>query len=311
MIRLSDLLPADGPELVGETSDRRVKRLIAAGNEFCEINEDPAAIARLAVKEIRQKRLQLFRQDQDQRPRDDLIKAVRPRTAYASLEICTPWETLRTSPAREQVSYRAPVCLPAARGLSWQCRGPRMAAEGWYSVSRRQLLADRRLAVFLTGGGSGMGAAIFGELATTVGCVSCHRTVAFKAEHVAPIAMDVPDHAAVRQASTSFAEFVWPAGLVNNAGAHHSKPNIEQDLADVRDSLEPNRIAVVRLAQLARETGPNSPNSSAHKDDSIHAKVSCSIPVRKDRHRGKRSAAWLAACPKSGMRILGGSINNY
>jgi NAD(P)-dependent dehydrogenase (short-subunit alcohol dehydrogenase family) len=199
--------------------------------------------------------------------------------------------------------------------------GPRMAAEGWYSVSRRQLLADRRLAVFLTGGGSGIGAAIFGELATTVGCVSCHRTVAFKAEHVAPIAMDVPDHAAGRRAFTSFAEFVWPAGLVNNAGAHHSKPNIELDLADVRDSLEPNRtepnrtepnrIAVVRLAQLARETGPNSPNSSAHKDDSIHAKVSRSIPVRKDRHRGKRSAAWLAACPKSGMRILGGSINNY
>jgi NAD(P)-dependent dehydrogenase (short-subunit alcohol dehydrogenase family) len=152
--------------------------------------------------------------------------------------------------------------------------GPRMAAEGWYSVSRRQLLADRRLAVFLTGGGSGIGAAIFGELATTVGCVSCHRTVAFKAEHVAPIAMDVPDHAAGRRAFTSFAEFVWPAGLVNNAGAHHSKPNIELDLAYVRDSLEPNRT----------EPNRTEPNRTGSLSYALH-----SWPARLDRiHRIRR-----------------------
>jgi NAD(P)-dependent dehydrogenase (short-subunit alcohol dehydrogenase family) len=173
-------------------------------------------------------------------------------------------------------------------------------------VPRRQLLPDRRLAVFLNGGGSCIGAAIFGELATTVGCVSCHRTVAFKAEHVAPIAMDMSGHAAGRQAFTSFAEFVWPAGFVKKGGAHHSAPTIELDLADVRDSLETNRIAVVCLAQLACETGLNSPNSSAHKDDSIDAQVARSIPVRKERHRGRGRLPGWPRVLKVGCEFLTG-----
>lgn len=82
VIRLSDLLPTAGQAPVGETNDQRITRLIAAGNDFCDQNNDAAAIARLAVKDIRQKRLQLFRQDNDQRPREELIKAARPRTAY-------------------------------------------------------------------------------------------------------------------------------------------------------------------------------------------------------------------------------------
>jgi cytidine deaminase len=82
VIRLSDLLPNGAPARVGETGDQRIKRLITAGNDFCDQNNDPAAIARLAVKDIREKRLTLFRQDNDQRPTEELIKAPRPRTAY-------------------------------------------------------------------------------------------------------------------------------------------------------------------------------------------------------------------------------------
>jgi deoxycytidylate deaminase len=79
VIKLSDLLPiAAAP--VGECEDHRVKRLIAAGNSFCEENDDSAAIARLAVREIRRTRLQLLRQDRDNRPAKELVN--RPRTAY-------------------------------------------------------------------------------------------------------------------------------------------------------------------------------------------------------------------------------------
>jgi NAD(P)-dependent dehydrogenase (short-subunit alcohol dehydrogenase family) len=122
-------------------------------------------------------------------------------------------------------------------------------------VSRREPAADQRPAVFLTGGSSGIGAAIACELAAmgyTVGCASRRGTVPFEAEHVVPIAMDVSDDAAVRQSFTSFAESFGLTGLVNNAGAHHSTPSIKLDLADLRNSLELNLISAVRLAQLAQ-----------------------------------------------------------
>ena len=79
VIKLSDLLPGEHPP-VGECEDQRVRRLIAAGNSFCKQHNDAAAIARLAVREIRQARLQLLRQDGDERPVSELVN--RPRTAY-------------------------------------------------------------------------------------------------------------------------------------------------------------------------------------------------------------------------------------
>jgi deoxycytidylate deaminase len=87
VIRLSDLLPVDTPPPLGEFEDQRIQRLIAAGNEFCETNHDRAALARLAVNEIRTTRLRLHRQDeelrsQEGRPADELIRSARPRTAY-------------------------------------------------------------------------------------------------------------------------------------------------------------------------------------------------------------------------------------
>jgi deoxycytidylate deaminase len=79
VIKLSDLLPNPAAP-IGEPEDHRVKRLIAAGDDFCENNDDAAALARLAVRAIRTTRLQLLRQDLDGRPAKELIN--RPRTAY-------------------------------------------------------------------------------------------------------------------------------------------------------------------------------------------------------------------------------------
>ncbi|KUI02631.1 hypothetical protein AU188_14580 [Mycobacterium sp. IS-3022] len=81
-IKLSDLLPTAGPAPISEAEDRRILRLIAAGNQFCKNNnEDPAAVARLAVNAIRTRRIELFRQDGDTRPFAE-ITGGRPRTAY-------------------------------------------------------------------------------------------------------------------------------------------------------------------------------------------------------------------------------------
>lgn len=82
VIKVSELLPTDsGP--VGEPEDQRLRRLIAAGNTFCRNNDDdPAAIARLAINKILLTRLELFRQDKDKRPVEEIARVGRPRTAY-------------------------------------------------------------------------------------------------------------------------------------------------------------------------------------------------------------------------------------
>jgi deoxycytidylate deaminase len=100
VIRLSDLLLPVGtgtPAPLGEFEDRRIRRLIAAGNEFCKLNDDPAALARLAVKQIRQTRLQLLRQDDEERPATELVGTARRRTAYVlhSLKRADEVELLR------------------------------------------------------------------------------------------------------------------------------------------------------------------------------------------------------------------------
>jgi deoxycytidylate deaminase len=81
-IKLSDLLPAAGPAPVGEAEDERILRLIAAGNLFCKNNnEDAAAVACVAVRTIREKRIELLRTDGDTRSVNEITDG-RPRTAY-------------------------------------------------------------------------------------------------------------------------------------------------------------------------------------------------------------------------------------
>lgn len=81
IIKMSDLIPGSGP--LGEAEDDRIRRLIAAGNAFCKANDDdPAALARLAINRIRASRIDLLRQTGDTRPTEDLVIGGRPRTAY-------------------------------------------------------------------------------------------------------------------------------------------------------------------------------------------------------------------------------------
>jgi NAD(P)-dependent dehydrogenase (short-subunit alcohol dehydrogenase family) len=82
---------------------------------------------------------------------------------------------------------------------------------------------SERSAVFLTGGSSGIGAAIAHELAALgylVGCASQRGTVPFESDHVVAISGDVVDEQATRRAVTSFAESYRLAGLVNAAGVN-------------------------------------------------------------------------------------------
>jgi deoxycytidylate deaminase len=102
VIKLSDHLPGDDPPLT-EAEDTRVLRLIAAGDEFCKSHAtddepagDPAALARLAVREIRRARVLLAREEGDQREAKDISES-RPRTAYILHSLKRPAEiqTLR------------------------------------------------------------------------------------------------------------------------------------------------------------------------------------------------------------------------
>lgn len=89
LIKLSGLLDdVAGPP--GETENGRVGRLIRAGNEFCRDHAsdqhpegDPAAMAKLAIVEIRRARTELHRLAGDRRTRAGRLAATpRPRTAY-------------------------------------------------------------------------------------------------------------------------------------------------------------------------------------------------------------------------------------
>lgn len=82
VIRLSDLLPGNAPP-VGECEDQRIKRLIAAGNDFCKEHNDRFALAKLAIKQIRDTRTALLRRDNPDLPPSELVRLTnRPRTAY-------------------------------------------------------------------------------------------------------------------------------------------------------------------------------------------------------------------------------------
>lgn len=96
-IKLSDHLPSQAPPLA-ESEDKRVRRLIEAGDDFCKLHADarqpegdPAALARLAIREIRRARLGLLRQDGDATPVEK-ISYGRRRTAYIIHSLKRPAE---------------------------------------------------------------------------------------------------------------------------------------------------------------------------------------------------------------------------
>lgn len=97
VIKLSEHLPYRAVPL-GEREDKRVRRLIAAGNAFCgehtsaeQPDGDPAALARLAIRQIQRLRLQLLRQDGETARAAELRRG-RSRTAYVLHSLKRPAE---------------------------------------------------------------------------------------------------------------------------------------------------------------------------------------------------------------------------
>jgi NAD(P)-dependent dehydrogenase (short-subunit alcohol dehydrogenase family) len=112
---------------------------------------------------------------------------------------------------------------------------------------------ETRPAVFLSGGSSGIGAAIALELVAqgyTVGCASRRGTTPEQSASLIPIGLDVTDDSAVREKFSKFAETFGLAGIVNVAGGHAVTPSVALELDELRRSLELNLISAVRLAQL-------------------------------------------------------------
>lgn len=96
VLHLSEELDALGPE--GELFDDRVRRLMAAGNDFCssqvgtELDGGRAAMARLAISRIRRKRVLFHRQDGRQEAAADLAAMSLANTAFIIHSLKRPHE---------------------------------------------------------------------------------------------------------------------------------------------------------------------------------------------------------------------------
>lgn len=96
IIKLSEHVSAP-PGRLSEPEDERVKRLIRAGNDFCasqvkvQPEGDPAAIARIAIREIQRSRVALLRQD-GYKTAIPKLKRSRPSTAYILHSLKRPAE---------------------------------------------------------------------------------------------------------------------------------------------------------------------------------------------------------------------------
>lgn len=96
VVKLSSLMPQPAAP-VGEPEDHRVRRLIKAGNDYCaRLNGDgdPAALARLAVKEIRAARVAQHRADGANGTTAELSGTPANRRAYIIHSLKRPAEIM-------------------------------------------------------------------------------------------------------------------------------------------------------------------------------------------------------------------------
>jgi NAD(P)-dependent dehydrogenase (short-subunit alcohol dehydrogenase family) len=115
-----------------------------------------------------------------------------------------------------------------------------------------------RTSVLVTGGSSGIGAAIATEwarLGFTVGCASRRGTApadATQSSRLVGLKLDVTDEIAVAEVVREFTDTHGPlAGAINCAGYFDPKPSETLPLSDLRTVLETNLISAVQISQLA------------------------------------------------------------
>ena len=110
--------------------------------------------------------------------------------------------------------------------------------------------------VFVTGASSGIGAAVAVEWARAgyvVAGASRRGTVPQGEGKLAPVRLDVNDHAALATAIDEFAAASGGlAGVVHCAGYQEFRPSADLSMDDLRAVLETNLVSAVQIAQLAR-----------------------------------------------------------
>jgi len=112
-----------------------------------------------------------------------------------------------------------------------------------------------RTSVLVTGGSSGIGAAIaleWARLGFTVGCASRRGTTPADSARLVGLKLDVSDEFAVSEVVGEYIESHGPlAGVINCAGYYDPKPSATLPLADLRTVLETNLVSAVQISQLA------------------------------------------------------------
>jgi NAD(P)-dependent dehydrogenase (short-subunit alcohol dehydrogenase family) len=124
------------------------------------------------------------------------------------------------------------------------------------TVADRSGLGAPGRGVFVTGASSGIGAAVAVEWARAgyvVAGASRRGTVPPGEGKLAPVRLDVNDHAAMATAIDEFATASGGlAGVVHCAGYQEFSPSSDLSMDDLRAVLETNLVSAVRIAQLAR-----------------------------------------------------------
>ena len=92
IVKVTDFFNKQAPQPSDEYEDERVRRLIDAGDSWCRKHDDAAAMARLAILDIRSTRLALHRKNGVEEPDDELLGRPVARFAYIVHSLKRPTE---------------------------------------------------------------------------------------------------------------------------------------------------------------------------------------------------------------------------
>jgi NAD(P)-dependent dehydrogenase (short-subunit alcohol dehydrogenase family) len=165
-----------------------------------------------------------------------------------------------------------------------------------FTLLRLEEMIIQGTSAFVTGGQSGLGAALVNELldrgADRVWTASRHPTKSAD-PRVVPLELDVRDAAAVLEAAITAAD---ASLVINNAGAYLHTPLLTADLADVREEFETNVIGPLNVARAF------APVLAAHGGGAmlnVHSLLSWLSGA--DGYSASKAAAWSVT---NGLRAL-------